>query len=64
MNHTEREQLKNLDNLILFGSKEELEKIQNIDRQNQLEGHSLCDIYLDSTNLIDQKIKNAKKSHS
>lgn len=62
MNQSERKQLSNLDDLILSASKEELIKIQEIDRQNQLEGHSLYEIYLDSTNLIDQKIKNSRKN--
>ena len=62
MNQSERKQLTNLDDLILSASKEELIKIQEIDRQNQLEGHSLYEIYLDSTNLIDQKIKNSRKN--
>ena len=62
MNQSESKQLSNLDDLILSASKEELNKIQEIDRQNQLEGHSLYEIYLDSTNLIDQKIKNSRKN--
>jgi hypothetical protein len=53
----EREYLKKLDDLVLNASSEELRKIQEIDNQTQMEGLSLCDVYLDSSSLVNQSIK-------
>ena len=61
MNIKEREHLKKLDDLVLDASPEELKKIQEIDHETQMEGLSFYDVYLDSSSLINQSIKNPKK---
>ncbi|AJM92222.1 MULTISPECIES: hypothetical protein [Nitrosopumilus] len=57
MTPVERKKLQKLDDLILNASSEELKKIQEIDHQNQMEGLSLYDVYLDSSSLINQSVK-------
>ncbi len=57
MNLAERKHLQKLDDLVLDASPEELKKIQEIDHQTQMEGLSFCDVYLDSSSLINQSIK-------
>ena len=61
MTPKEREHLQKLDDLVLNASAEELEKIQSIDSENQLEGLSLYDVYLDSSSLVEQSVKNPAK---
>jgi len=61
MTPKEREHLQKLDDLVLNASPEELEKIQSIDSDNQLEGLSLYDVYLDSSSLVEQSVKKSKK---
>lgn len=61
MTPKEREHLQKLDDLVLNASPEELEKIQSIDSENQLEGLSLYDVYLDSSSLVEQSVKKLKK---
>ena len=61
MTPKERENLQKLDDLVLNASPEELEKIQSIDSDNQLEGLSLYDVYLDSSSLVEQSVKKSKK---
>lgn len=61
MTPKEREHLQKLDDLVLNASPEELEKIQSIDSDNQLEGLSLYDVYIDSSSLVEQSIKKSKK---
>lgn len=61
MTPKEREHLQKLDNLVLNASPEELEKIQSVDSENQLEGLSLYDVYLDSSSLVEQSVKKSKK---
>ncbi len=53
----EREDLKKLDDLVLYASSEELAKIQAIDNQTQMDGLSLYDVYLDSSSLVNPNIK-------
>ncbi|WP_299292129.1 hypothetical protein [Nitrosopumilus sp.] len=61
MTPKEREHLQKLDDLVLNASPEQLEKIQSIDSDNQLEGLSLYDVYLDSSSLVEQSVKKSKK---
>ena len=61
MTPKEREHLKKLDEMVLNASSDELKKIQEIDQQTQLEGLSFCDVYLDSSSLINQSIKKPLK---
>ncbi|AFS81186.1 hypothetical protein NKOR_06535 [Candidatus Nitrosopumilus koreensis AR1] len=57
MTPDERKNLQKLDDLVLNASDDELKKIQEIDHQNQMEGLSLYEVYLDSSSLINQSIK-------
>lgn len=61
MTPKEREHLQKLDDLVLNASAEELERIQSIDSENQLEGLSLYDVYLDSSSLVEQSVKKTAK---
>ena len=58
MTPAERKNLQRLDDLVLNSSSEELKNIQEIDQQTQMEGVSLYDVYVDSSSLINQSIKN------
>mgnify|MGYP006083614449 CR=1 FL=1 len=57
MNAEDRNNLQQLDELILNASPEELEKIQEIDYQTQLDGESFYHIYVNSDSLIHVNIK-------
>ncbi len=57
MTPVERKRLQKLDDLILYASIEELQKIQEIDYQTQMDGLSLYDVYIDSSSLINHSIK-------
>lgn len=57
MTPAERRRLQKLDDLVLDASPEDLKKIQEIDHQTQMEGLSFYDVYLDSSSLINQRIK-------
>ena len=57
MNSSERELLEKLDNLVLTASGDELRKIQEIDLQTQLDGVSFYDVFVNSTSLTNQSIK-------
>ncbi len=57
MNTSERELLEKLDNLVLTASEDELLKIQEIDIQTQLDGVSFYDVFVNSTSLSNQSIK-------
>ncbi len=61
MTPDERKNLQKLDDLVLNASAEELKKIQEVDSQNQMEGLSLYDVYLDSSSLINQSVKNPSR---
>lgn len=61
MTPDERKHLQKLDDLVLNASADELKKIQEIDHQNQMEGLSLYDVYLDSSSLINQSVKKPYK---
>ena len=61
MTPDERKNLQKLDDLVLNASAEELKKIQEVDHQNQMEGLSLYEVYLDSSSLINQSIKKPSK---
>jgi len=57
----ERRRLQKLDDLVLNASSEELKNIQEIDHQTQMDGLSLYDVYIDSSSLVNQSIKNHSK---
>lgn len=57
MNAEDRNNLQQLDELILNASPEELEKIQEIYYQTQLDGESFYHIYLNSDSLISPNIE-------
>jgi len=57
----ERKHLQRLDDLVLNASSEELKNIQEIDHQTQMEGLSFYDVYIDSSSLVHQSIKNHSK---
>ena len=57
MSPAERRHLQKLDDLVLDASPEDLKKIQEIDHQTQMEGLSFYNVYLDSSSLINQRIK-------
>lgn len=57
MTPKERKHLQKLDDLVENASPEELEKIQEIDHKTQMEGLSFYDVYLDSSSLINQRVK-------
>ena len=61
MTPAERRHLQMLDDLVLNASSEELKNIQEIDHQTQMEGLSLYDVYIDSSSLVNQSIKNHSK---
>lgn len=57
MNKAERELLDKLDELVINASGDELKKIQELDLETQLNGNSFYDVYLDSTALVNQRIR-------
>jgi hypothetical protein len=57
MTPKEREHLQKLDDLVLCASSEELKKIQEIDKQTQMDGLSFHDVYFDSSSLINRPIR-------
>jgi len=57
MNKAERELLDKLDELVINASGDELKKIQDLDLETQLNGNSFYDAYLDSTALVNQRIR-------
>ncbi len=57
MNLAERESLKKLDDLVLNASKKELEQIQEVDIKTQLDGLSFYDVYVNSTPMANQSIR-------
>lgn len=59
----ERKNLQKLDDLVLNATAEELKKIQEVDHQNQMEGLSLYEVYLDSSSLINQSVKKPSRKY-
>jgi hypothetical protein len=57
MTPSERQLLEKLDNLVLTASGDELRKIQEIDIQTQMNGMSFYDVFVNSTSLVNQSIK-------
>ena len=57
MTPSERQLLEKLDNLVLTASGDKLRKIQEIDIQTQINGMSFYDVFVNSTALINQSIK-------
>ena len=57
MTPAERKLLDKLDNLVLESSGEEFKKIQELDFLTQMGGKSFYDSYVDSSNLVNQSIK-------
>jgi len=57
MNHSERELLDKLDNLVMCAAGDELKKIQELDLETQLTGKSFYDEFMNSTLLVNQSIR-------
>lgn len=57
MTPAERQLLEKLDNLVLTASGEELRKIQEIDIQTQMNGMSFYDVFVNSTSIANQSMK-------
>lgn len=57
MNSLERKFLAKLDNLVLSASPEELQKIQEVDRQNQLNCMTFYDAFVNSQSMTNKSIK-------
>ena len=64
MNYAERALLDKLDNLVLNASKEDLQKIQELDSENQLSDGSFYDAFLNSQTLINQTIRKESKDYT
>lgn len=64
MNYAERALLDKLDNLVLNASKEDLQKIQELDLENQLSDGSFYDAFLNSQTLINQTIRKESKDYT
>ena len=62
MNTKERKLLDKLDDIILKASLEELQKIQELDLDNQLSGESFYDTFLNSQTLVNQTIRKESKN--
>ena len=63
MTPTERKLLDKLDNLVLESSGEEFKKIQELDLLTQMDGKSFYDSYVDSSNLVNQSIKQESREY-
>jgi len=61
MNFAERKLLDKLDKLVLNASRDELQKIQEIDLDNQLTGGSFYDAFLNSRSLVNHTIRKESK---
>jgi hypothetical protein len=57
MNPVERQFLDKLDHIVLTATPKELEKIQEIDRQTQLNGMSFYDGFVNSQHLKNHSMK-------
>ena len=57
MNSVERKLLDKLDALVLQASDKDLQKIQELDLENQLSGGSFYDVFLNSKTLVNQTIR-------
>jgi len=64
MNYAERTLLDKLDNLVLNASKKDLQKIQELDVENQLSDGSFYDSFLNSKTLVNQAIRKESKDYS
>ena len=60
MSTQEKELIKNVDELVLYSSKEKLEEIQELDKKTQLSGNSFYDEYVNSFQNNKDKTKTAK----
>ncbi len=63
MNLSERKLLDKLDKLVIDVSGKEFKKIQEIDLLTQMDGHSLCDTYLNPSPLANQSIKQESRDY-
>ena len=61
MNSEERKLLDKLDALVLDASGKNLQKIQELDLENQLSGGSFYDVFLNSKTLVNQTIRKESK---
>ena len=58
MSTQEKEWIKNVDDLVLYSSKEKLKEIQELDKKTQLVGNSFYDVYVNS--FLNKKTGKAK----
>ena len=63
MNLSERKLLDKLDKLVMDVSGKEFKKIQEIDLLTQMDGLSLCDTYLNPSQLENQSIKQESRKY-
>ena len=61
MNSTERQLLDKLDDLVLNASRDDLQRIQELDMETQLSGFSFYDSFLNSKTLVNQTIRKESK---
>jgi len=61
MNPEERKLLDKLDALVLQASGKDLQKIQELDLENQLSGGSFYDAFLNSQTLVNHTIRKESK---
>ena len=63
MNPAERKLLDKLDKLVIESSGEKLKKIKEIDLLTQMDGESFYDVYVNSSALVNQSIKQKSKEY-
>jgi hypothetical protein len=63
MNPAERKLLDKLDQLVTGVSGKEFKKIQELDLLTQMDGKSLCDTYLNSSPLENQRIEQESRKY-
>ncbi len=61
MNPVERQFLDKLDHIVLTATPEELRKIQEVDKQNQLNGMSFYDGFVNSQSLANHTMKHESR---
>ena len=61
MNSKERQLLDKIDDLVLNASSDDLQRIQQLDVENQLSGFSFYDSFLNSKTLVNQTVRKESK---
>ena len=61
MNSKERHLLDKIDDLVLNASSDDLQRIQQLDVENQLSGFSFYDSFLNSKTLVNQTVRKESK---